>query len=266
MYKLIEYRKSKGTVKADYEFKDFKAFEQMVGSLLLPLTGKYTLNIITDDVGEVQKFIKNESLYKHLIINVYTTSSVLEYISMRDTTAVFAEKEKDFDIFKELIMEKKVYFEKKALFKLYNSIEHKYDEMEKALDLLLNEYGRFTQITESMLSRLFVVNDMVYPRQVLIEYLWLRRYREYKLAKCLAQVGNDVTVGAFIKNVKTFIKEKETYIKTGQGSNLVKSINTDRLCLMYRIFVLDKNGISDASILLKLYERGLTPYDFIYRE
>ena len=132
MYKLIEYRKSKGTVKANYEFKDFKTFEQMVGNLLLPLTGRYTLNVITDDVNEVQKFIKNESLYKHLIINIYTTSSVLEYISMRDSTAVFAEKEKDFDIFKELVTEKKVYFEKKAMFKLYNSIEHKYDEMEKA--------------------------------------------------------------------------------------------------------------------------------------
>ena len=99
-----------------------------------------------------------------------------------------------------------------------------------------------------------------------MEYLWLRRYREYKLMKCLAQVGNNVVVGAFIKNVKTFIKEKENYIKTGQSSNLIKSIDTDRLCLMYRVFVLDKNGISDATILLKLYERGLTSYDFIYRE
>lgn len=96
----------------------------------------------------------------------------------------------------------------------------------------------------------------MYPRTVLLSYLELDRYRTQKLEKCQKEMNNEVIIGAMVNNIKKFVKEKNIYFKTGKCSNLIKSINTDNLNIMYRVLVVERNGLNDINILLSLYERG----------
>lgn len=264
MYKIIPAKKStKEVIYHDYMFTDFENFYKIASVITVPLIGKYSIGIKTSDVQAVKDFIKVEEKYSSLMIYIYMPEELVSYMSMRDFSLKIQDRVKPFEEFMKIASQQHVLFEKGMDVLLYSSIEHDYDSMEEAILLVRRTYGQYKPVSEKMLAQIFSLNKIVYPRTVLLEYLWLKRYREQKLAKCISAVGNDVALGACIKNIRSLVDQKAKYFKSGSGSNLLKSLDTNRVLLMYRILDVERNNVKDLSLLLKLYERGLSSYDII---
>ena len=182
---------------------------------------------------------------------------------MYDTDIIVSDKVSYYQMFKELLSKRDILIDKQALNVLYSSVEHTHEDLSKTVDVLYDNFGSNNNITEKMLSELFVLNKIVYPRQVLIAYLRLDRWRSVKLRTCLESMDNDVVLGAMIKNIKALFDSKVVYFKTGKANELVKSLNTFNINLMYRVLVLERNGMKDVKLLLSMYERGLSCNDII---
>lgn len=264
MYAIIEKKGRDNTdFNYDYIFKDFSQFYEIADTLTYSIFGRYKIKIITEDIEEVIRFIKYESRYQSLDIHIYMPEAAIDYIQQRDTKISIQGSIKDIDIFKGLISNKNILFEKGVMYTLYNSISHDLDSMEKALNTIVSEFGIGVPVSEKMLNTLFVLNKTVYPKTVLISFIQMERYRWIKFEKSISVVGNQVLLGAMIKNMKQFIKDKVIYYKTGRASSLTKSLNINNLMLLYRILVSERNGFNDAKLLLTLYERGISAYDIL---
>ena len=263
MYVIKVQSKVEKSKKYDYVFKDFSTFYEVADLLTISLFGKYEICVQTDVVKDIQAFLKQENKYSHLMVTVLTCDSVIEFLLAYHPNLRIQENVKPYDIYLQLLTERHLLLEKKSMRILYNSIGHTEKEMVFALDSLLQEYGERVLITEAMLSELFILNKITYPRSVLIAYLQMERWRESKLKKCLVDVGNEVTLGAMIKNIKSLVNEKIIYLKTGQGNWLAKSIPTQNLLLMYKVLVTERCSLDDVTLLLMLYEKGCTVYDYI---
>lgn len=266
MYKLVPNKKGAINFEHDYMFKDFNSFYQIANVITVPLVGKYSIGVTTDDVQAIKEFIAIESKYSALWVSIYVAENIIDNMTAYDVNLSVAERVKPFDVFKQLVHKRELLFEKKLMLTAYMSIEHTDEAMGQFVEELYQKFGSHNLITERMLSEIVILNKVVYPRTVLIEYLMLDRWREYKLRKCLDTVGNDVALGACIKNIKNLFNEKVSYYKTGKANNLVKVLSARRINLMYRVLVSERCGMTDLSILLKLYERGLSCYDFMEEE
>lgn len=264
MYAIIQKKGRDNTdFNYDYIFKDFKQFYEIADTLTYSIFGRYKIKIVTEDIEEAVKFIKHEDKYQSLDIHIYMPEAAIDYIQQRDTKINIQGSMKDIDIFKELISNKNILFEKGVMYILYNSIPHNLDSMEKALNTIVFEFGVGVPVSEKMLNTLFVLNKMVYPRTVLISFIQMERYRWVKFEKSISAVGNQILLGAMIKNMKQFIRDKVVYYKTGRASSLIKSLNTNNLMLLYRVLVSERNGFNDAKLLLTLYERGISAHDIL---
>lgn len=265
MYTIIAEKKSQKILDADYIFKDFESFYELAKVITVPLVGMFNICIQSDKVKDIQEFVKVADRYAYMNIRIYAAKSTIDYISMYNPSLVIEDSRSAFDVFKELVEREQLLFAKGMMNVLYSSIEHDYETMDSVVKQLHEEFGAQVTITEQMLSKHYILNKTVYPRSVVIAYLRCDRWRKFKLKQCLEEVGNDIAVGAVVKNIKLLFNEKVKYFKSGNGSNLIKSIDTQRLLLMYRIFVIDRNGLDDLSLLLELYERGISVYDIVQR-
>lgn len=265
MFRLMKNNSRNVNVAYDFEFKEFKEFYALQHILLMSLTGKYTVNIVTEDVKEIEKFVDEVEKYFYLNVDIHTSSKVIEILSLKKPNLPIENEKRAIDIFKELVELKQILFDKNVLYTLYGSIGHTIEEMETAIEAVHSAYGSNNIVTEMMIAKLFILNKTVYPRQVLLEFLWYSKYRWTKLKQCSQYMSDDVIVGAFIKNLRKLMEEKEVYMRTGAGTNLVKAVSTERLCLLYRIFVVERGKINNMVILLQLYERGVTVDDTINR-
>lgn len=263
MYTIIPSKKKEIVKQYDYIFKNYKAFYELAQGITYTLTGRYNIAIQTDDINETIQFMQNEASFDALIIDIYLPNSAVEYIRARYPGARIAESFSDYTVFMELVQKKSVYFDKYVATLLYKSIQHDVASMEEALEKIVQEYGNKQMITRKMLESLFIINDYVYPREVLLAYIQMDRYREVKLRKCLTQFDKSLVLNAMIKNVKQLVKDKAAYFKTGQASSQVKGVNTTNLLLMYRCLVAERGSFNDIEIILKLYERGDTIYGIV---
>lgn len=263
MYSIIPITKTTKVGNHDFIFSDFSSFYKIANTLTVKLTGAWDIGIKPINIQDVKDFVTIEEKYKHLRISIYLPEQQVDYLTMRDTHIHTEEKVKPFEIFQSMCSSRNLLFAKGVQLLIYKSIDHDTDTMEQTAGLLYTEFGSFNTITEKMVQPYFILNKTVYPRTVLLQYLWLARWRESSLKKCIASFGNDVTLYAIINNIKKLMESKCTYFKTGEATNLTKSIDTQRLCLIYRVFVVERGKFSDVAILLKLYERGLSCYDFI---
>lgn len=262
MYKIIQLKKKTFNVDYyDYVFKDFDTFYKVAANLLTPLVGTYKVCITIEDANKILDFIKIEDNYSHLDITIATNVSTLEYISIRSNTANVEGVISDFDVYKELIEKHEVLFSREALRTLYNSIPHDYESMDNALSKIKEEFGE-SIVTDSMLSKLFVLNKLIYPRQVLQSFLRFDRWRWVKLKNCLTSISNDIVFYSIRKELNKMIDDKAKYIKTSSPAYM-RNVNTVNLNFAYRVFCLDNLNIKNVELLFKLYERGVTPYDFL---
>lgn len=265
MYTIIQEKKSEKILDADYIFKDFESFYELAKVVTVPLVGMFNICIQSDKVKDIQDFVKVADKYAYMNIRIYAAKSTIEYISLYNPTLIVNDSKSAYDIFKELIEREQLLFAKGLINVLYASIEHDYETMDDVVKRLREEFGAHVTITEPMLAKHYILNKTVYPRSVMLAYLRCDRWRRVKLKQCLEEVGNDIAVGAVVKNIKLLLEEKVKYFKSGNGSNLIKSIDTQRLLLMYRVFVVERNGLDDLCLLLELYERGISVYDIVQR-
>lgn len=262
MYQLVnkKFRKCH-----DYEFESFKDFYNICNLLTYKLNGQYSIGVVCDDYEEIKEFMAKESRYFMFSINVYTSESILNYIGMRDPKARIAMSKSYFEIFKDLITERSLLFESVSLVSLiYSSISHEIVDMQEVLDSLLIKYGTNRVITEKDVSEIVIINKMTFPRQVLLAYLKMDRFRENKLKRCLVDMGNTIALGAMVKGINQLLKDKIRYYQTGEGNWVVRTLDIRNIILMYRVLVLERHGVNDCELLLKLYERGTTCNVIVY--
>lgn len=262
MYNILKFKKKLQYSEYHYVFKLFEDFYPIAYRLTLPLIGVYKICIISNDLEAISKFIKKENEFYSLQVDIYAEQKVIDTIVRYNPSARVSGSESDYDLFMRLISERGILFDKYCIYKLYSSIEHESSYMIEVLDLIVQEYGKRNLITKEMLSQLFVLNDTVYPSQVLRKFLAQDRRRYKSLEMCLSQMDNDVVVGATVKEIKRLIGLKAKYFRTSTTSDeRIKLINTENLLLANKVFVTERGGINDAFILYKLYDKGITTLD-----
>lgn len=263
MYSVFKYKKKMQYSEYDYVFKDIKDFYPIAERLTLPLVGVYKVCVICFIQEDIENFIKRESEFFSLQVDLYTEQKVIDNLLKYHPSIRVSGSESMYDIFMRLISERGILFDKYCIYKLYSSIEHDSAHMIEALDLIVQEYGKKNLITQDMLSQLFVLNDTVYPSQVLRKFLAQDRRRYRSLNICISQMDNDIVVGATVKEIKRLIGLKAEYFKTSTTDDRIKTINTENLLLAYKVFISERSGINDAFILYKLYDTGLTTLDIM---
>lgn len=261
MYSVIKYTKKTDLSGYDYIFKNFKEFYNVADYLYMPLIGVYKIAIITHSTEDVESFLSQENRYSHLSVSIFMEEQAIAVLESHNPEAHFEETVNSYEVFKQLISERNFLFDRYMIYRLYRSIDHDTVSMMNALDKISNNRQKNELITEELLSKLFVLNDIVYPSQVLMRFLNMEGKRWDLLHVCLSQIDNDVIVGSIVKELKKFVISKAEYFKTGQTSDRIKKLNTQNLITAYRVFVAERGGINDAFILFKFYENGLSTID-----
>jgi len=266
VYKLIASKSGKVNVDFNYVFRDFSKFYEVMDLVTHPISGRYVVRVDSDEVAEITKFIDSAGRYEMFDVYIFAPTAAVEYIAQRKTDVALQETVKMIDVFRGLISRYGLLFGKGVIYTLYNSITHEPTEMEEALGLLLQEYGRDVVITEQMVAKHFLVNKLIYPRDVLNAFIWHDRWRWSKLEKCVAAMGNAIVKGAIVNNLKNIVKEKNVFFTTGKCSRYIRSLDTELVMRLYCVFVTGAGYFQDVYILFWLYERGLSIYDLLQQE
>lgn len=261
MYSIAKYVKKTDLSEFDYVFKNFNEFYKTARFLFRPLIGVYKLAVITTVVKDVEEFISNEAQYSHLSVTIYMEEQAMTVVENNNPEAHFEETVNSYDVFKKMISERSLLFDKYMIYRLYRSIDHDQVSMMVALDKITNIYKQSELLTEEKLSKLFVINDIVYPSQVLLKFVNMERNRWKLFNMCSGQIDNDVLVGAIVKELRWLVTAKAEYFKTGEANDRIKTLNTQNLMVAYRVFITERKGINDAMMLFKFYESGLSALD-----
>lgn len=246
--------------KFTYTFGKFEDFYEISKVLTASLIDSYCIRIKSDSYKDIVKFIESDQSCDWVTVYVETTQSVLDYISLSKPQASLLSAKSNWDTFTDLISRYGILFDRNCIRILYGAIDHEYDSMVEALELIKQEYPNKT-ITEKEISSLFVVDKLIYPRSVCIAYLRLDRWRRSKAIKCVEYFGNDLVLYAIRKNVVSLLQEKIKYLKTGSGSGLIKTIPVNNLVLLYNAMHSGRRGFKDILTILDLYEKGETVND-----
>lgn len=242
----------------DFVAKDFNELYTLLNSLTIPLFGVYSIYVKTESAEDIKHFIRESDAYAHFNIEIVTTDNVLDLVEKALPSSNVVENVSPFTVLVDLLAKRQILLSRNLLSNLYSSIGHSDEELLDAVDTIYREFGSQTLIDETMLSSLFVINKVTYPRSALIEYINMTRYRKTKLVNCLNDMGNTITLHSMIKNVKALHKSKSQYLTTGLvESKQVRRLNTRNLNLMYQTLVTDRAGIEDVLLLMNIYERGL---------
>ena len=256
MYYLYKKSKSNELPEFVYTFKGFDDFYEVAKLLEIPLVGSYYIRIKTDSYKDIMNFIEVENSYNHLVIYIEISETLLEYIVLQKPQVSLLDSKSNFEVFKELISKYNILFDKGCIERLYFAIGHSYIEMSEALDLIKQTYPNTSLITNNELSRLFVIDRLIYPRSVCIMYLRLDRGRQSNLEKCIEYFGNDLVMFSMRKTARKFLDEKTKYLKTGRGSNLIKTIPMDNIVKLCCALDYNRGIFKDIRTILSMYEKG----------
>ena len=263
MYYLHKKTRNSNLPEFSYIFKDFNEFYELANVIEVPLIGTCYILIKTDDYEEVLNFIKRAEDFRYLVVYIEVSESLLKYIALREPCASYLSDVDNFEVFKELITKHEILFDAKCLRPLYYAIPHNYEDMDIALQEIKSAYPDARTITLEHISRLFPIDTYVYPRQVLISYLRMDRWRKARLNKCLETFGNDLCYYAMRKTLRNLLKEKISYLKTGDASKWVKMLPTENIVKMMLALDYNHGKFRDVYTILNLYEKGENVYDFI---
>lgn len=266
MYYLYKKSKKVQLPEFHYRFKGFDEFYELTTYVRVTIFGAYYINIVTDDYNGIVNFIDSSDSYKDMFIYIEVNESLLKYIQLAKPGVSLLSGQSNYEMFKDLISKHGILFDKNVVDKMYYAIGHSYEEMEEALILLKDTYPTEKTITLDHISRLFVVDTLTYPRSVLIMYLRLDRGRERNLEKSIEYFGNDIVLYSMRKTLRKFLKEKVAYIKSGNGSYLIKTIPITNMINMLRALDYERMGFMEIKTIMEFYEKGVTIYDFVHGE
>lgn len=265
MYYLYNSKDKKKVSKCDYSFKDMKEFYEISKVLTHKLTGPYVIQIKGTNYKDVEEFIKNSDNYKHLIVYIELQPEMYEYLQARQPNASVLNQENIYDTWVELVQRYNLVLAKGCLKRLFFSIKHDYDAMSEAVLELKREYGD-AEIDMDMIKQVISIDDIVYPRNVLISYVRMERSRKTKLALCLNNFDKGLVYHSMKKNCIKLLEQKNVYYKTGKGSDLIKTIPYENLLKLYYAFLTNSRYYYDIELLLRLYEKGEYLNDFVQKE
>ena len=262
MYYLYKKSKSVALPNFAYTFAKFADFYEMSKVLTMSLIDSYFVRIKSDSYKEIMEFIeKPEESYPGVIVYVETSQSLIDYITLSKPSVSLLSSKSNYETFTDLVSRYGILFSKGCVKTLYFAIDHEYSSMVEALELIIQTYPDVSPITEKEIANLFIVDKLIYPRSVCIMFLRLDRGRYSNLRKCISYFGNDLVLYAIRKNVKTFLDEKIKYLKTGQGSGLIKTIPTLNIVRLYNAINSGRRSYKDITTILYLYEKGVTVDD-----
>lgn len=262
------YKKSKSLVLPDfdYTFANFNEFYELSKVIKIPLLkSAYNIKIKTDNYDALIEFIDRSSEFVFLQIYVEIEESLLKFIKMGRPSVTLLDSKTNWEVFEELVSAHEILFKHGAMKLFYNAIPHTYDDINAGLNEIKVMFPN-QEIGEKELAQLFPIDSYIYPRQVLIAYLRLDRWRESKLNKCVDTFGNDLVLYAMRNNCKKIFESKVRYLKTGIGEGLVKQIPVKNLVSMMNLLWYDRRGFKDIGTILYIYERGETINDFVPRK
>lgn len=262
MYYLYKKNKNAELPKINYSFNSFTDFYELSNLLSVSIRGAYNINIKSDDTDDILYFIQNEQRYTHLVIYIQVSDSMLKFILLRKPGVSVLSSASNYELFQRLVEKYEILFNTKCLEKMYFAIPHTYADMDESLALVKQVFPNKV-ITEEELSQLFVLDQNVYPRSVAIAYLRMDRGRSVKLDKCVNVFGNDLVLYSIRKTVRKLRDEKLKYLKSGDGSFIVKTIPVNNLVKMLKAFDYERAGFMDVKTILSLYEKGDYCYDIV---
>lgn len=240
----------------NYTLNSFETFYELSGVLTKPLVGRYIIRIQTKNPIDVINFIRVNENYKHLDIYIEVDTDILNYISLHVPGVSKLDSKNNYEVWTELITEFNILFEAGCAKRLYYAIPKDYDSMYESLRLIKQEYGN-KEVKLVDIEKLFMLENITYPRQVCIQYLLLARWRRKTLEKALNVFGNDLTFYSIRKHARQMLKDKISYLKTGQGNELIKKIPVYNIVRLLTVLEYkNSNKFKDISVLLTLYERG----------
>ncbi len=261
MYYLYKKSRSVALPKFTYTFTKFQDFYALANVLTASLTGTYYVRIKSDSYKDIMQFIESEGNYPWLNIYIETSQSLMDYITLRKPNINLLSAKSNYETFCDLISKYEMLFDVGCIQILYSAIDHEYGAMVEALELLQQEYPDVRKYTKKEIAALFVVDNLIYPRSVCISYLRLDRWRKSKAFKCVDYFGNDLVLYAIRKNVVSLLDEKIKYLKTGNGSNLIKTIPVNNIVRLYNALHYGRGKFMDILTILDLYEKGETVND-----
>lgn len=272
MYYIYSKNSKNLLPKFQYSFNNFEDFYEISKVLTKPLFGRYFIHIdATKHVNDLFKFIDVESDYKSLEVYIRVEEEQLNVVHLNKPGASMLSSKDTYDVWVELVNENNIKFDSiKTLKKVFYAIPKDYDSMLEAVNSIRQNYSSLIihneLITEEHISKLFLLDTIKYPRQVVYQYVYMTRWRASTLKSVLEYFGNDMTYYAMKKNIKKLVTQKIDYLKTGKGSDSLKKIPFDNLLKLYNTFILSNStDFKDVQILLMLYEKGETVDDIIYK-
>lgn len=263
MYYLYKKSKSNELPEFHYMFKKFSDFYEVAKLLEVPIIGSYRINIKTDSYEDLMGFLNLEKSYSSLVVYIEVGEALLNYVMLRKPEVTLLESKSNFELFKELITKYGILFKKGCIDTMYFAIGHSYGEMDEALELLQRTFPNVSPITENEISKLFVVDHVVYPRSVCIAFLRLDRGRYTSLKRCIDYFGNDLVLYSMRKTVKKFLEEKIVYLKTGKGNKLITMLSYQNIVKLCRALDYERGKFMDIKTILTLYEEGVTVNDIV---
>lgn len=258
MIKIIQ-KDQKEDVPYQYAIKGLEELTELMHVIYKPiLQPAYDIKIELKEYNEVRHILTNRSMYEHLNLYIFLPTTVYKYLLQAMPSIGKSTQVSLLDYFKKGITDRHLLIDSKAVYPLYNSIKGSYSEVDGVLDLLLKEFGAYNHIYLKDLQKYFVIDNLCYPRQVLLSYIQMDRYRKSKLKKCRKDFNENLIIASMVKNVKVLHKQKLQYLQSGIGKPFIKNLNTKNLNLMYYVLVVKKPySLNNIGILMDIYERGV---------
>ena len=249
--------------KFNYNLNSFESFYELSGVLTKPLVGRYIIRIQTKDVDGIIQFVRVSENFKTLDIYIEVDADILNYVNLHVPNISKLDSKNNYEIWTDLISEFGILFQTGCAKRLFYAIPKDYDSMREALILIKSEYPN-QEVLQTDIEKLFMLENITYPRQACIQYLIMARHRRKTLERVLTIFGNDLTYYSIRKHARQFLKDKISYLKTGNGNDLIKKIPVYNIVRL--LSVLEYNNskkFKDISVLLALYERGENIDDYL---
>lgn len=260
----ITLKEDKITRYYDYVLSNVEDFNDLMKIIYVPIIGRYKIGLTLTDINEIKSILYNSERYSHIDIYITLNEVVYKKLILAVPTLVSDAKPSILEYLKQGISKRNLIIKENVVYVIYQSVGKSYEEVDDILDLLVRVFGPFVEITKDGLSRHIVINNIVYPRSVLVNYINLTRYRKSLLERCLKDISPDIVIASMVKQVKKLHEDKCKYLASGLGTDFIKNLNTRNLNMMYYHLVVNKPyHLNDISVILEIYERGIEVNDLL---
>jgi hypothetical protein len=205
--KLCVWDKNTRIRKADYIFEDFEKFESLRPYLKPKLKGEWAIVLVDTPVGQVRKYIKDNTIPGWLNLSVYLERQSVEQLVMEFPRYRLKELT-PWEKYIELIKEFNIPMEDKAMKEIYYragpSVQNLADTLEEFKHL---DFVRMSDVD----GKLPPVRR-VYAKEVLLSFLRNKPYSWKRYSLLEEEIGIQVSFYAMRKYVRKLFFEKANYL------------------------------------------------------